>query len=71
MKLGISYKSSPLLLPNPVSLVVKYSVAADLRVAGLNPGKVNQVNLVSSSLVSVGVSRWCAIKHVPSNSLIR
>ena len=45
--------------------------AADPRVAGSNPGRVNQVNRVSNSGVSVGASRWCAITHVPSNSLIR
>ena len=41
---------------------------ADLRVAGSKLGRVNQVNLVSSS---VEASRWCAITHVKSNSLIR
>ena len=45
--------------------------AADPRVAGSNPGKVNQVNRVSSSVVSAGASHWCAITYVLSNSMIR
>ena len=57
---------TPLCLPNPVSLVVKCSVAMLMtrpRVEGLNSG--------SSPEVSVGSPRWCAITHVPSYSLIR
>ena len=63
--------SSPLPLPNPVSLGVNCSVAADPRGAVSNPGRVNQVNHVSSPIVSVGFSRWCAIMHLPSYSLMR
>ena len=35
---------------------------------GSNPGSVNQANRVSSSVVAVRASGWCAIVHVPSNS---
>ena len=35
--------------------------AADLRVAGSNPGRMNKVNLISSTVVSVRASHWCAI----------
>ena len=49
--------------------MVKYS-AAGSTVAGSNPGKVNQVNRVSSSVASIVASCFCAIMHVPSNSLM-
>ena len=44
---------------------------ADTSIAGSNPGRVKQDNRVSSSVVSVGASRWSAIKQVLSNSMIR
>ena len=40
--------------------------AADPRVTGLNPGRVNQVNRVSSSALPVGASCWGAITHFPA-----
>ena len=45
--------------------------AADPSVAGSNPGRVNQVNRVRSSEVTVGALRWCATTQVPFNSLVR
>ena len=51
----------------PTSLLERQCrYAADPRVEGLN-----QVNLVSSSVVAVGASRVCAIVLVLSKSLIR
>jgi hypothetical protein len=44
--------------------------AGDSRVEGSNPGSLNEVNHVSSSVLFVGASRWCAITHVFPKSLI-
>ena len=41
--------------PNPVSLVVEYSVAM-LLTQGFNPGRMNQVNRFSSSAVALVAS---------------
>ena len=60
---------------NPVSILcsgkIQCQYAADSRVVGSNPGRVNQVIHISSSLEAVGASQWCAIMHLPFNTFIR